>query len=144
MLGRIKQFINFKLLLSTFALVLGCMHFLSSCGMIARRVEDPTVEVPSNPLFGLQIILGTLAYRSLKRTKLGIREQSALRRVGELLALMAAAIPTILMLVNNPAAKFLIATDPVPWIIAPVWSYAAYLILWMRPAITPESNYDNQ
>ena len=77
------------------------------------------------------VILGTLAYRSLKRTKLGIREQSALRRVGELLALIAAAIPTILMLVNNPAAKFLIATDPVPWIIAPVWSYVAYLILWL-------------
>ena len=105
---------------------------------------DGIFATRNRALFGLQIILGTLAYRSLKRTKLGIREQSALRRVGELLALMAAAIPTILMLVNNPTAKFLIATDPVPWIIAPVWSYAAYLILWMRPAITPESNYDNQ
>ena len=105
---------------------------------------DGIFATRNRALFGFQIILGTLAYRSLKRTKLGIREQSALRRVGELLALMAAAIPTILMLVNNPTAKFLIATDPVPWIIAPGWSYAAYLILWMRPAITPESNYDNQ
>ena len=99
-------------------------------------LKTPTVEVPSNPLFGLQIILGALAYRSLKRTKLGIKETSTSRRAGELLALIAVAIPTVLMLVNNPAAKFLIATDPVPWIIAPVWSYIAYLILWVRPTIT--------
>ena len=127
-----------------FALVFGCMHLLSSCGMIAKQVEDPTVEVPSNPLFGLQIILGTLAYRSLKRTRLGIRGKSTARRVGELCALTAAAIPTVLMLINNPAAKFLIATEPVAWIIAPLWSYAAYLIMWMRPTITQESKHNNQ
>jgi hypothetical protein len=142
--NRIKRLLKYKLLLSTFALVFGSMHLVSSCGMIARHVEDPTVEVPSNPLFGLQIILGTLAYRSLKRTRLGIRKKSILRTFGELCTLIAAATPTVLMLIYNPAAKFLIATAPIAWIIAPMWSYAAYLIMWTRPTITPESTHDSQ
>lgn len=114
-----------KFLLSTIALVCGWLSLLASCTLIVRRAEDPTVEEPTDPLIGLQIILGTLAYRSLKRTKLGIREKSVLRRVGELLALTLVWVVVFLLLGNNLEGHEL-AT------VFALWSCIAYIVIWTK------------
>ena len=114
-----------KFLLSTIALVYGWLSLLASCTLIVTRAEDPTAEAPNDPLLGLQIILGTLAYRSLKRTKLGIREKSVLRRVGELLALTLVWVAVFLLLGNNLEGHEL---TPV----YALWSYIAYLVIVLK------------
>ena len=125
---RTKTIPKSKFLLSTIALVCGWLTWLAHCGHIARRVEDPTAESSISPLLGFQIILGALAYRSVKRTKLGIREESVLRRIGELLALILVWLPSywLLVLINDPS---LWDADPTGNVTIPLWSYIAYLVI---------------
>ena len=110
-----------KFLLSTIALVCGWLAWLAYCGHIVRRIEDPTAESSTGPLLGFQIILGALAYRSVKRTKLGIREESVLRRIGELLALILVWLPSYWLLLWD--------ADPTGNVTIPLWSYIAYLVI---------------
>ena len=126
---RIKKIPKSKFLLSTLALIFGWLAWLAYCGHIARRVQDPTAESSISPLLGLQIILGALAYRSVKRTKLEIREESVLRRIGELLALTLVWLPSGLALNNNPS---LWEADPTGNLTVPLWSYIAYLVISMK------------
>ena len=125
---RIKKIPKSKFLLSALALIVGWLTLLGYCGQIARLIEDPTAESSISPLLGLQIILGALAYRSAKRTKLGIREESVLRRIGELLALILVWLPSywLLVLINDPS---LWEADPTGNVTVPLWSYIAYLVI---------------
>ena len=125
---RTKTIPKSKFLLSTIALVCGWLAWLAHCGHIAKRVEAPTAESSISPLLGFQIILGALAYRSVKRTKLGIREESVLRRIGELLALILVWLPSywLLVLINDPS---LWDADPTGNVTIPLWSYIAYLVI---------------
>ena len=130
-------------LLSTLALIFGWLLLLGSCAQIVGRIEDPTAEVSINPLLGLQIILGALAYRSVKRTKLEIREESVLRRIGELLALIFVWYPNIGLVLaswggftDNQALLNKIAYEPAEvffvHVMVPLWSYIAYLVIVMK------------
>ena len=101
---------------STIALILG---FLSFAGSVAN---------PSNLsglIAGPVIILGALAYRSAKKRKLGEVRNTALRKGLELLALIM--IAAAILLQND--LKNLIAADPVPNLIIPLWAIIAYVVI---------------
>lgn len=111
---------------STVALILG---FLSFAGSVAN---------PSNSsgfVAGPVIILGALAYRSAKKRKLSEVSNTALRKVLELLALIA--IAAAILLQND--LKNLIVTDPVTNLIIPLWAIIAYVVIASK-AMQSEKN----
>ena len=116
-----------KFLLSTVAIIFGCLHWLSSCASVVTPQG-----VPVNPLLGFQIILGALAYRSLKRTGLGIREYSHPRRFFEIFALFLCWFILVLLLFNHPNWPQLVVENPAATIMVPLWAYIAYVILLFR------------
>ena len=100
---------------STIALILGLLSFASGVN-------------PGNPggfVAGPVIILGALAYRSAKKRKLGEVNNSTLRKVLEALALIMIAAAILL----QRDLKNLIATDPVPNLIIPLWAIIAYTVI---------------
>ena len=116
-----------KFLLSTIAIILGCLHWLSSCASMVTPQGGPV-----NPLLGFQIILGALAYRSLKRTGLGIRAYSHRRRFCELFALFFCWFILVLLLNKHPNWSRLVETDPAATVLVPLWAYVAYIVLSFR------------
>jgi len=101
---------------STIALILG---FLSFAGSVAN---------PANPgglIAGPVIILGALAYRSAKKRKLGEVHNTAMRKGLEISALII--IAAAILLQND--LKTLIATDPVPSLVIPLWAIIAYVVI---------------
>jgi hypothetical protein len=101
---------------STIALILG---FLSFAGSVAN---------PANPgglIAGPVIILGALAYRSAKKRKLGEVHNTAMRKGLEISALII--IAAAILLQND--LKTLIATDPVPNLVIPLWAIIAYVVI---------------
>ena len=102
---------------------------------LSQHAADPTKELPANPLLWIQIVLGTYAYRSRKRTILGLQRKSCQSLLRELGALAGCAFPTVMLIINNPEkAKFQMATDPFPWFGVLQWVFAAYSILWIWAA----------
>ena len=116
-----------KFLLSTIAMILGCLHWLSSCASMVTPQGGPV-----NPLLGFQIILGALAYRSLKRTGLGIRAYSHRRRFCELFALFLCWLILVPLLNKHPNWPRLVAEHPAATMLVPLCAYIAYIILLFR------------
>ena len=101
---------------STIALVLGIFYFasgLTNPGNSGGLVAGPV------------IILGALAYRSAKKRKLGEANNITLRKGLEVLALIVIAVAILL----QKDLKNLIATDPVPNFIIPLWAIIAYIVI---------------
>ena len=111
---------------STLTLVLGAMYFLGTVGQIAEGVNSAGPVVgPVNsagPVVGPMMFLGALAYRSRKRRRLGLRRTSVLRWSLEMLTLCSIVAAWLL----QQDLKWLIATDPVPNLLIPLWIIAAY------------------
>ena len=101
---------------STLTLVLGAMYFLGAVGRVAQGGNGTGLVV------GPMMFLGALAYRSRKRRRLGLRRASVLRWSLEMLTLCS--IVAAWLLQQN--IKWLIATDPVPHLLIPLWIIAAY------------------
>ena len=101
---------------STIALVLGILYFAS--GLTNQGNSGGLVA-------GSVIILGALAYRSAKKRKLDEANNSTLRKVLEVLALIVIAAAILL----QKDLKNLIATDPVPNLIIPLWAIIAYTVI---------------
>ena len=127
-----------RFLWSNIALGVGWFMFLGGLGAIASRVQDPTVETNIHPFLGLQVILGVLAYRSAKRTKLGLREKSFERTGLEIGALVLVWHANILLIVmallfgkyNRTLLHELYYDPAVPLsehIIIPVWTLINYI-----------------
>jgi multisubunit Na+/H+ antiporter MnhB subunit len=104
---------------STVALVLGGLSILGGLGSGHF----------GGAIGGVVMILGALAYRSAKKRKLGEVKSTALRRLGEVGLLV---LLSIVILAQNDL-KTLIATDPVPNFVVPVWAIIAYLIIAIMP-----------
>ena len=102
---------------STVALVIGITGFL---GALAR----PSGWLVAGPI----IILGALAYRSCKKRKLGEVENSLLRKALETTAIIAIILATIL----PTNLKDLIATDPVPTLVIPLYAIVAYAFVALK------------
>ena len=101
---------------STISIVLGILLFAS---------------VSTNPnglVTGSIIILGALAYRSAKKRKLGDVNTTLLRKGLEISALIIIAAAVLLQ--ND--LKTLIASDPVPNFIIPLWAIVAYAVISLK------------
>jgi hypothetical protein len=111
-----------KFIGSTIALILGIIFLVSSISQIAIG------KARADPLVGEVMILGSLAYRSLKKRRLGIVKSTYYRKVFETLALILILALVILQrdfkmrLINDPLANFLI----------PFWAFIAYGIFFFK------------
>ena len=124
----------------------GWFLFLGGLGAMAGRAQDPTVETNVGPFMGLQIILGVSAYRSVKRTKLGLEEESFARRGLEITALVIVwhrtAIFVVALLFGKYNSKLIHgfyyepATPLMEHLITPVWTFTRYVLMRRTPANT--------
>jgi hypothetical protein len=109
--------------LSTVAAVFGALTLLSGFALLSsRHGGGDLLNV------GACTLLGTVTYRSLKRTRLNLKRPSAPRRVLEIFALICSA--AIVLLQNNLADR--LYTDPI-MVIPLIWSVAAYLFVYFQP-----------
>ncbi|MAZ40872.1 hypothetical protein CL654_02045 [bacterium] len=108
---------NKKFIGSTVALVVGVL------AIVAGLAE------PSSTMFaGIYIVLGSLAYRSLKKRKLGMVQDSKIRLILEVVGILA--IILLILMQNNLQAN--IVNDPFPNIVIPLWVIVAYLVVYFR------------
>ena len=83
-------------------------------------------------LIGICILLGVLAYRSRKRTRLGLQKDSTVRRVFEVLALFSPIL--IIFLQNDPLRALYLD----PWMaVPPIWSFIAYFAVYDGQPTSP-------
>ena len=113
---------------STIALILGFFYF-------ADGLTNLTAGLIAGPI----IILGALAYRSGKKRMLGEVNNSALRKVLEVIAICL--IAALILLQNN--LKELIQTDPVPNLFIPLWAVIAYIFIASRKSHDIEIESDS-
>jgi hypothetical protein len=105
---------------STVALILGWLAMAS--GVSAAAQNNPNgLEVVVGPI----ILLGAMAYRSRKRTQLGLRQPSEIRTILEAFALIVVVLMVVLQ--NNLGDR--LYRDPFTNLLIPGWVIAAYLIL---------------
>jgi hypothetical protein len=115
---------------SSIALVLGCLSLASGVAQLAGG------QVTGGPITsGMVMILGSLAYRSAKKRRLGEVQSTTTRRVTEIALLLLAALVVLL----QKDLKYLIATDPVPNVLIPLWALIAYLVVALIPRSATEA-----
>ncbi len=142
--GLTWKFGSRKFFLSRLAVLLGVFQILSSIAQavqIATLGKTRSLPLEGLPLLGIQMIIGALAYRSLKKTKLGIKEKSEIRTVGEVTALFGMICLTVFGVAANrlSSAAEIMHIYPVESITAPIWSCIAYLTMWTRRPIGEET-----
>ena len=135
-----------KFLWSNIALGVGWFMFLGGLGAMASRIQDPTTETNLGPFLGLQVIFGVLAYRSAKRTKLGLRKRSSGRTSLEVLALILVWHTNVLLGIAiltgtyNPTLLYELANDPAPLLtehlITPMWTLINYIRIQQKDTDT--------
>ena len=102
---------------STIALVFGALSLIAGLTQLNSTLDG-----------GIYTILGALAYRSAKRRKLGEVKDSTSRK-----SLEVTAILLILALVLlQREALHQINTDPVPFLVIPLWATIAYMIVALK------------
>lgn len=75
------------------------------------------------------MILGAIAYRSAKKRRLEEAKSTIIRKLVEIALLLLICIMVLAQ--NN--LKYLIANDPVPNFIIPLWTLLAYLAVNFMP-----------
>ncbi len=82
-----------------------------------------------NFLLGVITMFGVLAYRSVKKRRLGLKRNTALRRIWEMSLLLGMTI----LVVCPPNFLWRLEDNPVQNFVVPVWVFTAYLIvLWKK------------
>ncbi len=82
----------------------------------------------STAIAGVTIVLGAIAYRSAKKRKLGDAKNSKVRLTFEIMCVVL----SILIVVLQNDLKNLIAVDPVPNFVIPLWVLIAYSVISLR------------
>jgi hypothetical protein len=115
---------------STLALVAGGLSIVSG---LERVVTTPTANSfepgSSMPEAGVVMILGALAYRSAKKRRIGEAKSTWTRQFLEIASLVLICL--VILMQNN--LRHLIATDPVPNAVIPLWAILAYLAIVAMP-----------
>jgi len=106
-----------KFLLSNIALVVGVLALITG-------ITSPSAL----GIAGAVIILGTLAYQSAKKRKLGLVKNTTLRKTTEGIIIVI----TFLIIFLQTDIQRLIIEDPVPNILIPIWVWGAYFIIVFR------------
>lgn len=105
---------------STLAIVIGVIE-------IGVGASNPSGQ-PSAATAGWVIILGALAYKSAKKTKMGLVRSSPLRLTLEIVALLIA----MALVLGQSDIGDLMYNDPFPNVIIPLWVLLAYVIVRIR------------
>ena len=133
-----KKTVSKRFYLSTIVIVFGVLMFLTD---LVKPITNPVAFEP-NPFMGIQIIMGTLVYRSIKRSRLGRNVRTTRRMVAECVVLVLATLPTIwttfVVHPYHPSWKYIVAYEPARFIM-PIWFYVAYFIMWRKKPISDET-----
>lgn len=103
---------------STIAIALGALSVFAGLGQQQISLANA----------GFIMLIGAYAYRSAKKRSLGEVPNTTIRSLIEL----AGMIVIVLLIVLQNNLKYLIATDPIPNVIVPVWALVAYLIIRIK------------
>ena len=74
------------------------------------------------------MILGSLAYKSLKKRKLGLVRSDISRQIFEIIAIVLILALTVF----QTNFKLQVYTRPVTYFIIPLWATVAYVILFLK------------
>jgi len=105
---------------STTALVIGILILVSG-------LNNPQGQ-GSSIYAGLAIIFGSIAYKSAKKRKLKIVQDTSLRKTLEIIALILIVAGTVFQ--NNLIINWV--NDPFPNVIIPIWIIIAYLVVIIK------------
>ena len=108
---------NKKFIGSNIALVIGVLAIFAG-------LANPSGTL----LAGIYIVLGVLAYKSLKARKIGMVQNSKLSPTLEVGAII---VVILLVLVQNNLQENMY-NDPFPNVVIPLWIIVAYLVLFFR------------
>ena len=114
--------------LSSIAVAVGVLLALTWAGNVILGKTSP-----QNPFAGFSLILGTLAYRSVKRTRLGLRKASRLRTCLEYAALSPSIIFPLWVGVHVGLKPFV--ELPATWTVAPLGTCIAFFLVKRDPGI---------
>jgi len=105
---------------STVAIVFGFVYFLSGVNLLSQQTSSSLESLIIGPV----VILGALAYKSIKKRKLNLVPSSKVRLILEIIA-----ITLVLMsfLLRNDIKEFM-AENPVNFLIW-LWSFIPYLTM---------------
>jgi hypothetical protein len=104
---------------SSITLVLGFFGLIGELGAMSKGAEASGMIVGATIM-----ILGALAYRSAKKRSLGEVASTFTRWTFEIVALLL----IVLLLASQPHLKALMASDPAPYFVIPLWAVTAWLI----------------
>jgi multisubunit Na+/H+ antiporter MnhB subunit len=90
--------------------------------------SDHSDDSSGGMLGGVVMVLGALAYKSLKKRKLQIVRSSKTRQTLEIFALLA----IIALVTLQRDFKVQLTNDPVPNFVIPLWALIAYGILYLK------------
>jgi hypothetical protein len=123
---------------STVALVIGYLALAAGLATVGSgKYANNSFEPGSSTIqAGIVIILGAHAYRSAKKRRIGQVADTWLRVSFEIAALVVAC----LVIVMQNHLDYLIATDPVPHFVIPVWLLVAYVVNAFMPQRTPAAS----
>jgi len=121
---------------STIALIVGCLAVIGGFSILTLAVNIPRVDtfVGDALIGGAIMILGSLAYRSAKKQKLGEANSTLTRQFLEI----ALLVPIFFLMFVRLAPHnipYLVETDPVPDVIVSVWAIVAYLGIGIMPPV---------
>jgi uncharacterized membrane protein HdeD (DUF308 family) len=111
---------------STLALIIGGLALVAG---LATLGANSFKLGSSMPQAGVVMILGALAYRSAKKRRAGEAKSTFARQFLEIASLVLICL--VILMQNN--LKYLIATDPVPNAVIPIWAILAYLAIVIMP-----------
>jgi len=115
---------------STLALIIGGLALVSGLARVVATLGATSLEPGSGmPQAGVVMILGALAYRSAKKRRTGEAKSTFTRQFLEIASLVLICL--VILMQNN--LKYLIATDPVPNAVIPIWAILAYLAIVIIP-----------
>jgi len=121
---------------STVALIVGCLAVVGGFSILTLPVDIPHVGTFACDALmgGAMMILGSLAYRSAKKQKLG-KVNSTLTRQFLEIALLVPIFFLMFVTLASHNIPYLVKTDPVPDIVISIWAIVAYLGIGLMPPV---------
>jgi hypothetical protein len=121
---------------STVALIVGCLAVIGGFSILTLAVDIPHVGTFAGDALmgGVMMILGSLAYRSAKKQKLG-EVNSTLKRQFLEIALLVPIFFLMFVRLASHNIPYLVETDPAPDVVISIWAIVAYLGIGIMPLI---------
>jgi hypothetical protein len=121
---------------STVALIVGCLAVIGGFSRLTLAVDIPHVGTFAGDALmgGVMMILGSLAYRSAKKQKLG-EVNSTLKRQFLEIALLVPIFFLMFVRLASHNIPYLVETDPAPDVVISIWAIVAYLGIGIMPLI---------